>query len=66
MALSEVGDGGAAVGAEFGAGEHHAHAFGAGDGLQECVAILALGGVGGDGGAAFGAVEGAGLHGGAL
>jgi hypothetical protein len=31
-----------AVGAEFGALEHHAQALGAGDGLQHRIAILAL------------------------
>ena len=45
LALLEVDGAGTAVGAELGADEHHAEAFGAGDGLQQGVAVFTLGGV---------------------
>jgi hypothetical protein len=66
LTLFEVDGTGAAVGAELGADKHHAEAFGAGDGLEESVAVFALGGVLRGGCAALGAEEGASFHGGII
>jgi hypothetical protein len=52
----------AAVWAEFCPGKHHSHAVGAGDRLQQGVAILTLRRIFLDGSAAFGTIQCADFH----